>query len=116
VLALLPQVMSQKNWKNAGAVFQAAPAGAEKVQDFSAGTAAGMGEFCADAAAGFFAPSSQLNLFVLSKMRWIIAAKPNRKIPWTTMARKERNREQKSEQTQSVHPRQMTCAFQKRWC
>jgi hypothetical protein len=69
-------------------VFQAAPAGAKKVQDFSAGTAAGMGEFCADAAAGFFAPSSQLNLFVLSKMRWIIAAKPNRKIPWTTMARK----------------------------
>jgi hypothetical protein len=81
-------VTSQKNFKNAGAVFQAAPAGADKVQDFSAGTAAGMGEFCADAAAGFFAPSSQLNLFVLSKMRWIIAAKPNRKIPWTTMARK----------------------------
>jgi len=29
----------------------------------------GSGEFCADAATGFFAPSSQLNLLVLSKMR-----------------------------------------------
>jgi hypothetical protein len=38
-------------------------------QDFAAGTAEGMGEFCADAAAGFFAPSSQLYLLVLSKMR-----------------------------------------------
>jgi hypothetical protein len=41
-------------------------------QDLDAGndaTAAGSGEFCADAATGFFAPSSQLNLFVLSKMR-----------------------------------------------
>ena len=32
-------------------------------------TEGGSGEFCADAATGFFAPSSQLNLFVLSKMR-----------------------------------------------
>jgi hypothetical protein len=43
--------------------------GAAKFQDFASGTAAGIGEFCADAAAGFFAPSSQLNLLVLSKMR-----------------------------------------------
>jgi hypothetical protein len=32
-------------------------------------TEGGSGEFCADAATGFFAPSSQLNLLVLSKMR-----------------------------------------------
>lgn len=32
-------------------------------------TEAGSGEFCADAATGVFTPSSQLNLFVLSKMR-----------------------------------------------
>lgn len=41
-------------------------------QDFgkvSEATEVGSGEFCADAATGFFAPSSQLNLFVLSKMR-----------------------------------------------
>jgi hypothetical protein len=43
--------------------------GTAKTQDFSEDTAAGMGAFCADAAAGFFAPSSQLNLLVLSKMR-----------------------------------------------
>jgi hypothetical protein len=35
----------------------------------SEATAVGSGEFCADAATGFFAPSSQLNLLVLSKMR-----------------------------------------------
>jgi hypothetical protein len=50
-------------------------------------TAAGMGDTAAEPAAtatGSFrpaAPSSQLYLFVLSKMRWIIAAKPKRKIP-----------------------------------
>ncbi len=41
-------------------------------QDLGAGseaTAVGSGEFCADAATGFFAPSSQLNLLVLSRMR-----------------------------------------------
>jgi hypothetical protein len=43
--------------------------GTANFQDFAAGTAAGIGEFCADAEAGFFAPSSQLNLLVLSKMR-----------------------------------------------
>jgi hypothetical protein len=38
-------------------------------QDFAAGTEAGIGEFCAEAAGAFFAPSNQLYLFVLSKTR-----------------------------------------------
>jgi hypothetical protein len=40
-----------------------------EVQDFAAGTAAGIGAFCDVVAAAVLGPSSQLNLFVLSKMR-----------------------------------------------
>jgi hypothetical protein len=51
-----------------GSIWTASPC-----QDFGAAaeeaTEVGKGEFCADAATGFFAPSSQLNLLVLSKMR-----------------------------------------------
>jgi hypothetical protein len=50
----------------------AAPGRQVLVQDLGAAsdaTEAGIGEFCADAATGVFAPSSQLNLLVLSKMR-----------------------------------------------